>query len=197
MGKARLSVAQILRWADAHHERTGRWPGAHSGPVAGAAGEHWGSIESALRHGWRGQPGGDSLARLLAEHRGRRTRAALPPLTEAQILAWADAHHRHTGTWPSAAAGEVLGAPGENWRGIDQALHSGYRGLPRGDSLARLLVRHGRRAALWGTGRWTAAEDEWVRTLSPKEAARRTGRPLAAVYQRRYRLRVPDDRKQG
>jgi hypothetical protein len=83
MVKLRLSVAQILRWADAHHERTGRWPGAHSGPVAGAAGERWGSIESALRFGWRGLPGGDSVARLLVRH-GRRP----PPRTGRGVRSW-------------------------------------------------------------------------------------------------------------
>ena len=36
--------------------------------------------------------------------------------------------------------------------------------------------------------RWTAAEDESVRTRPPAEAARQTGRPLAAVYGRRHRL---------
>jgi hypothetical protein len=84
----------------------------------------------------------------------------------------------------------VPGAPGETWRGINQALGSGYRGLPGGDSLARLLVRHGRRAALWGTGRWTVEEDRLVRTHGPTEAAWRTGRPVEAVYRRRSRLRV-------
>jgi hypothetical protein len=59
-------------------------------------------------------------------------------------------------------------------------------------------VRRGRRPALWarsGPGGWTPAEDELVRTLRPKEAARHTGRPLSAVYMRRSRLRLPDARK--
>jgi hypothetical protein len=36
---------------------------------------------------------------------------------------------------------------------------------------------------------WTPEEDELVRTLSPDEAARRTGRSLFGVYCRRYRLK--------
>ncbi|MBW3600059.1 MAG: hypothetical protein KY475_22650 [Planctomycetes bacterium] len=36
---------------------------------------------------------------------------------------------------------------------------------------------------------WTIREDEFVRKLSPKEAAARTGRTLAAVYKRRQLLR--------
>lgn len=36
---------------------------------------------------------------------------------------------------------------------------------------------------------WTAAADELVRTLMPKEAALRTGHTLASVYQRRWQLK--------
>jgi len=38
--------------------------------------------------------------------------------------------------------------------------------------------------------RWTAEEDELVRTLTPQEAARRTGRTVVAVWLRRAKLRV-------
>ena len=44
-------------------------------------------------------------------------------------------------------------------------------------------------------GAWTAAEDQLLRTLTPAEAARRTGRRLRAVYWRRHLLRAPDARK--
>jgi hypothetical protein len=120
-----------------------------------------------------------------------------PPLSEAQILAWADAHRRRTGRWPSAATGPVREAPGLTWLAVNGALSKGLRGLPGGDSLARLLVRHGRRPGLWGSRIWSVAEDALVRLLKPREAARRTSRPLAAVYSRRHRLRLPDARKRG
>jgi hypothetical protein len=115
-----------------------------------------------------------------------------PPLSEAQILAWADAHHARTGRWPSAASGPVCGVPWETWQAINLALGGGYRGLPRGDTLARLLARHGRRRAPWDRGTWTAQEDRLVRSLRPAETSRRTGRPLGAVYRRRQLLRVTD-----
>jgi hypothetical protein len=67
-----LSEAQILAWADAHHAQTGKWPTAASGPVAGAPGETWAAVNQALAYGSRELPGGDSLARLLAENRGKR-----------------------------------------------------------------------------------------------------------------------------
>jgi hypothetical protein len=38
--------------------------------------------------------------------------------------------------------------------------------------------------------RWSAAEDELVRTMTPQEAARRTGRTVVAVWSRRAKLGV-------
>jgi hypothetical protein len=187
-----LTIAQILRWADAHHKRTGRWPSSRSGPIPEAAGETWCAVASALANGCRGLDAGRSLPRLLAEHRGHRNKAALPRLSEALILRWADAHHRRAGAWPQATSGPVTDAPGEHWQAIASALLRGWRGLPGGDSLARLLVRHGRTPGLWGgAGYWTQAQDELVRTLSPVKAARQTGRSLSAVYARRGKLGLP------
>jgi hypothetical protein len=137
-----LTVEQVLAWAEAHHARTGGWPAAHSGPVHGAAGETWRALNNALSAGTHGLPGGSSLSRLLAEHRGRRPRR--PPLTEGQILTWADAHRQRTGRWPSSGSGAVPGAPGENWGAINRALREGFRDLPGDDTLARLLRRTGR-----------------------------------------------------
>jgi hypothetical protein len=114
-----------------------------------------------------------------------------PPLTVEQILAWADAHHACTGEWPTTGSGPVPEAPGEVWRYIDAALYQGARGLPRGGRLARLLARHrGHDPGRPHQPLWTVAEDELVRTLPPREAAERTGRTLAAVYQRRHLLGV-------
>jgi hypothetical protein len=39
---------------------------------------------------------------------------------------------------------------------------------------------------------WTAEEDEGVRTLSPTEAARKCGRTVRAIYNRRAKLRLRD-----
>jgi hypothetical protein len=59
----------------------------------------------------------------------------------AQVLAWADAYHGRTGEWPTARSGPVPEAPGCTWAGLNRALQVGRRGLPGGDSLARLLRR--------------------------------------------------------
>jgi len=41
---------------------------------------------------------------------------------------------------------------------------------------------------------WTAKEDELIRTRPAPQVARRTGRTIRSVYQRRARLNVPDGR---
>src|SRR5437879_4488718 len=69
-----LSKRQILKWADAHFERTGRWPTCHSGIIAGCAGETWMAVEAALTFGLRGLRAGSTLARFLARHRGHYNR---------------------------------------------------------------------------------------------------------------------------
>jgi hypothetical protein len=59
----------------------------------------------------------------------------------AQILTGAEAYLRRTGRWPTAGGGSVSEAPGLTWSAINSALYLGHRGLPGGDSLARLLAR--------------------------------------------------------
>lgn len=141
-----LTEAIILAWADGYYRRTGRYPKHDDGPIPDAPQETWGAVENALIKGLRGLPSGDSLAKFLTRHRGVRNKAGLPPLTVGQIKAWAEAHKTRTGNWPTAHAGPIQEAPGESWAAVHSALTSGLRGLPGGDSLARLLAREcGRR----------------------------------------------------
>ena len=137
----KLSFRRVLKWADAHHERTGQWPTIRSGVVRGAKGETWLGIDQALRGGYRGFRGVSSLSRLLSKRRGVRDNYNLPTLSVKKILAWADAHHRRTGRWPTKEAGGVAGAPDEKWANINQALRAGRRELSGGSSLARLLAK--------------------------------------------------------
>jgi hypothetical protein len=133
--RPKLSYDQILAWADAHFAASGRWPTTDLTPVTAAPGETWHGIQQALYHGRRGLPGGMSLARLLDAHR----RTPRPPLTVATIRAWAVAHRRATGLWPTARCGAVAGAPGEYWNTIDKALRGGKRGLPGGTTLVQCM----------------------------------------------------------
>lgn len=134
-----LHIKQILEWADAHFERTGEWPNADSGLVWEDATEKWRNIDNCLLYGLRGLRAKNSLARLLAKHRGKRNRKALPKYSSAQILRWADAHRKATGKWPNRNDGAIDGAPGETWRAVEAALNHGTRGMPGGSSIARLL----------------------------------------------------------
>jgi hypothetical protein len=127
-----LTVPQILRWADQHHDRPCRWPTSDSGIIAGQAPLTWKAVNADLRKGLRGLPGGTSLARLLAEQRGARNRASLPQLTVERILEWADRHHAQSGVWPVQSSGPVEGTGGESWLAVDRLLRRGGRGLPGG-----------------------------------------------------------------
>ena len=137
-----LTIREILSWADAHREATGKWPKRASGTIFATRFETWAQIDSALRHGLRGLPGGGSLAKLLAQKQGARNPTSNLPLTEQKVLAWADAHHRRTGEWPTAKAVPIPGSGGETWAAIDTALRTGTRSLAGGSSLARLLAEH-------------------------------------------------------
>ena len=138
----RLTTGQILLWADAHYFCTGKWPQVRSGAVEGAKAETWLAINTALDHGARGLPGGSSLAKLLAQHRGVRNSRCLPKLTVAQILAWADAHHARTGLWPARTSGAIKGLAGESWSRIDKALRRGTRGLRVRSSIFQIMKKH-------------------------------------------------------
>ncbi|HEV3004882.1 MAG TPA: hypothetical protein VGX78_10495 [Pirellulales bacterium] len=139
--KSIVHVKQILAWADEHFERKGQWPEQDSGRIAGMLDEKWINIDQALRKGLRGLREGSSLARLLAEHRGKRNRKAAPPLTLKRILGWADAHYARQGKWPHRVSGPIVDAPGETWNAVDLALGRGQRGLPGGSSLPKLLAQ--------------------------------------------------------
>lgn len=142
--KSSLTVQQVLKWADLHHRRTGAWPTERAGRVVGARGETWMRIANAFRHGSRGLGDGSSLARLLADRRGKPYLARFVrgrKLTRQMIREWAQAHYRRTGVWPTARSGKVQDVEVESWGGINSALYQGLRGLPRGSSLAEFLGR--------------------------------------------------------
>ena len=137
--KRPLTIREILHWADIHHAQVGKWPIRSTQPVIGALHETWDGIDAALRAGNRGLPGGSSLAQLLSERRAVPNRKARPPLSEDQVLAWADAHHARTGIWPTTKSGAIPNSQGECWSFVDAALRYGTRGFPGGSSLPRLL----------------------------------------------------------
>jgi hypothetical protein len=141
--KPPLSVEQVLAWAKAHFQRTGRWPHAQTGTIPEAPCESWRKIDHALRYGWRGLPSGTSLSKLLNERIGPKGSKGKPPLTLEQVLVWMQTHHERTGKCPDGKSGAVQDAPSETWNAIEQALRHGNRGLPAGLSLRLLKQQHG------------------------------------------------------
>jgi len=74
-------------------------------------------------------------------NRGRKRRRLLkPPLAVPQILAWADAHLKRTGRFPTSLSGPVCEATDESWGRINNALYHGIRGLAGGSSLRSFLA---------------------------------------------------------
>lgn len=104
-----------------------------------APGETWSAVQNALKRGHRGLSGGTTLPQLLAEHCEMRHNGNAPPLSEEQILRWADGHHQRTGQWPRRTDGPILEESRETWYRVDAALKLGHRGLQGGRSLASLL----------------------------------------------------------
>ena len=138
-GTGRSRSNEVLAWADAHHAKHGTWPDNRSGEIPGI-GQTWQGINHCLRSGYRGMPGGGSLAKLLEEHRGVRVGRTPPGLSEEQILAWADAYFATQGKWPQSSSGPIPGTR-ETWCAVVHALHNGGRGCPGGLSLAKLLAQ--------------------------------------------------------
>jgi superfamily II DNA or RNA helicase len=137
-----LTIAQVLAWADAFHERTGEWPNLRSGAIIDQPGETWAAINHVLLRGSRGLPTSYSLADLLAQHRNVRNIRNPPKFAVKQILTWAIAHKERTGELPRVRSGTIPECPDETWRRIDNALVHGLRGLSGGSSLARLFQEH-------------------------------------------------------
>ena len=135
----RIRVREVLAWVDAHHARHGKWPLVKSGAIPGT-GETWNGINSCLCSGYRGLPGGMTLAQFLKKHRGVQVGRKPPHLSEKQILAWADAYFAAQGKWPTRESGPIAGTR-ETWCSVSVALKTGGRGLRRSCSLAQLLAK--------------------------------------------------------
>jgi len=153
-----LTIAQVLAWADLYYARTGKWPKKTAGAVAEETTEHWKAISEALSGGYRGFPGGFSLADLLARERGVRPRRGLPRLGIRKILEWADDYYRRHGYWPSKHSGEIPDSGGETWFTVHNALHGARRGLPRNLTLTKLLAKKRVPATMWSRRDFSIAQ---------------------------------------
>jgi len=135
-----LTTATLLAWVDQYRAANAQWPKRTSGVIKGTA-ERWSLIDSALKQGNRGLPGGSSLSQFLAEHRDVRPGRFQPLLSVSAILAWADAHRQSHGVWPLSTSGAIPGTK-ETWDSVNRALAHGYRGLRGRCTLPQLLAKH-------------------------------------------------------
>src|SRR2546422_791984 len=113
-----------------------------------------------------------------------------PPLTIAEIFAWADAHHARTGNLPTRRSGPVTQAPGETRANVNQALEKGLaRAAPA--LLHRALAEHRGAPYRWKGSRLTVRQVlAWARAYrrrTGKWPAQRSG-PIAEA---------PDETWQG
>jgi hypothetical protein len=200
-----LTIGEILAWADAHREATGDWPTIHSGRVQGANFElTWSQIQSALKAGYRGLPGNQTLRGVLVEHRDVGVRRASRTLTVEQVLAWADDFRSVHGCWPTEDSGAVAGAPGERWSAIEFALNKGRHGLPGGTTLLRLIEEHRdpqvrQRSELRSGSRRTRAHLEHARDgIAQRRPRRGTGfEPVQALPPVPHRRPDPGPRRRA
>ena len=123
-----LDEVTIRRWMDDYRAEKGAFPSKDCADSA-PSGDRWGALDDALTDGRRGLPGGSSLAKL---------RGAKAALTEAAIRQLADDYRVKNGVLPTQRS-TGRAASGDRWDALDAALIRGYRGLPGGSSLAKLL----------------------------------------------------------
>ena len=91
-----FDIPTILGWADAHHARHGTWPKSGSGRIPECPGEKWSGVRSSASRGFARIDRWFHPAALLSAGRSVRMRKYAPPLTERQVLDWADLHQvRH------------------------------------------------------------------------------------------------------
>ena len=137
-----LTVEMILGWADAFYRRHGIWPRIRSGQHSpNRPGTQWRGINSFLHRGSRGLPGGSSLGGLaLKQHPGKFIAAAktASPKTRSSV-GRKKPFSNAPGKWPQAASGLVPESGGTKWNDVNKALIFGFRGLPGGSCLKKLL----------------------------------------------------------
>jgi hypothetical protein len=143
----KLTIYQIIEWAKDHFEKTNEWPTYKSGKVLAEPSEKWSSIRSNLVHGGRGLPKGLSIEKVLFDELGVIGVRSGKQLTEQRVHSLALMHYEKIGSYPTESSDWILEGK-DSWPAISFALNYGFRGLPGGSSLAKLLQAHNLKANL-------------------------------------------------
>src|SRR5262249_37434062 len=164
-----------------HHRRARRGGAAGGGPPPGGLGGGGAGVRGPRAGGAGGGP---------EERRGRPARWRRRRAGGGVEKAWAKAQDPQRRAKIGAAhRGKRLSAQAR------RQLSRQRRGRPLSPETRRKMAEaHRGRLPCRVTNPWTAAEDELVRTLPPAAVARRTGRTLQAVYDRRTKLGVAEER---
>lgn len=131
-----ISVEQLRQAVDAYRlAHGGRFPTAYDDDAL--PGLTWERIDSRLRDGHRGLPGGTSLSKWLDEaYPAERYQA---PITSASMLAWVTAHlAANGGDFPHVASGQIPGV-NRTWMNLNDALRKRQLAFTRCSSLSAWL----------------------------------------------------------
>ena len=153
----KLTIYQIIEWAKDHFKKTNEWPTYKSGAVLADYSEKWGAINSALQGGHRGLETNETLEALLWREKGVVGTLAGKKLSNKKILDLTKQHFEKTGLYPTSNSDWILEGK-DSWSTISVALNRGFRGLPGGSSLAKLLHAHNLKANL-GARKYPSKEE--------------------------------------
>lgn len=121
MSTVMITVEQLRQAVEAHRlAKDGRFPTSAEGwALPGLA---WGTIDTRLRDGACGLPGGTSLSRWLDDaYLAERT----SPYTSASLRAWVTAHRNaNDGAFPHVDTGAIPGTD-RTWKNVNDALRRG------------------------------------------------------------------------
>lgn len=114
-----ITIEQLREAVDQHRQANGgRFP-THQGHCD-HLGLAWSTVDTALREGYRGLPGGSTLRKWIDETYPAERYA--PPYTSANIRAWVVAHREaHEGSFPTVESGPIAGV-NRTWMDVNDSM---------------------------------------------------------------------------
>jgi len=139
-GKPPLNMPLVKKAISSFYKEHGIHPNGASGDATAYFGysETWGAVQSALKKGYRGLPGGKTLVEVAIQMGLHQKRE---PLTKAILRRAIHKFYDEHGFPPTAESGDATAYFGYQvmWRTIDSCIRYGNRGLSKGGSLAQVV----------------------------------------------------------